>query len=298
MTTDDAFREHRIDTADGVTLYCRDYGPADTASTPVLCLHGLTRNSADFHDLACHLAADTAARRRVLAPDMRGRGRSEYDAQWQRYHPLTYRDDVFALIDRLRVERVVVIGTSMGGLIAMLMAEARPATLAGVVLNDVGPEIAPEGLARILTYVGQLPPVPDWNAAAAQDRSVFEQALPDFDDDDWLAHARLGYTEDPDGSVRLAADPNVGRALREVGGALDDPWDLFRGLRPIPTLAMRGALSDILSPDILQRMRDQHPAMVTATIARRGHVPLLDEADSLDAIDAFLAQIDREEHAD
>ncbi len=291
MTTSDAYREHYLDTADGVSMYCRDYGPMETAHTPVLCLHGLTRNSADFHDLARHLARAVPAPRRVLAPDLRGRGRSDYDPHWRRYRPLTYRDDILTLLDRFGLPRVVAIGTSLGGLIAMLLAETRPDVLAGVVLNDVGPEIAPEGLARILTYVGELPPVPDWAAAAAQDRSVFEHAMPDFDDDDWLAHARLGYTRDANGSVRLAADPNIGRALREVGGTLDDPWALFKGLAPLPTLTLRGELSDILSQDILDRMVTAHPAMRTATIAGRGHVPLLNEVDSLAAIDDFLAQI-------
>lgn len=287
MATTDEFREHHIDMPDGVTLYVREYGPSRDTRPTILCLHGLTRNSADFHGLARHLAR----RYRVIAPDMRGRGHSQYDPQWQRYRPETYRDDVVHLLGALGLKRVAIVGTSLGGLIAMLLARARPQMLLAVILNDVGPEIAPEGLQRILTYVGRLPPVADWQEATGQNRGIFEHALPDFDDDEWLAHTRLAYRDDPDGGVCLSADPNIGRALREVGGALEDPWELFRALRPIPTLTMRGELSDILSVEIFDRMQAEHPDMVRATIPNRGHVPMLDEPESLAAIDSFLAGV-------
>ena len=149
-------------------IHYRDYPCSNGGADPVLCLHGLTRNCRDFHNLALWLQD----RHRVIAPDMRGRGLSEYDPQWRRYQPSTYVEDVFQLLELLGLQRVVVIGTSLGGLMAMLMAHRRPEFLSAVVLNDVGPELAPEGIARIMTYVGVQPSVTNWKEAADQCRQA------------------------------------------------------------------------------------------------------------------------------
>jgi pimeloyl-ACP methyl ester carboxylesterase len=268
---------------DGLRLHYRDYAP-DRDSTPVLCLPGLTRNCRDFEDLAPHLAE----RRRVLAPDLRGRGLSEYDPEWRHYHPGTYVGDVIRLLDTAGIERVVLIGTSLGGLIAMALAARDRGRLAAVVMNDVGPEIAPEGLARIQAYTGKLPPVSSWAEAAAQAKAVYGKWLPGLGDADWERLARRGFREGAGGAPELDMDPNIGRAVREVGPQTGDPWALFDALGDLPVLVLRGAMSDILSRDILERMHARKPDLESVEVANRGHVPLLDEPDALEAIDRFL----------
>ncbi len=271
---------------DGLRLFYREF-PCHTDHAPVICLPGLTRNSRDFEDLNPHLAET----RRVLSPDLRGRGLSDYDPQWRNYHPLTYVDDTFALMDHAGIDQAVLVGTSLGGLISMIMAEQQPQRIAGIVLNDVGPEIAPEGLARVVKYAGKLQPVNSWDHAVEQARAVYGLALPGLSDADWQRMARRAYRADDNGIPMLDADPQIGVALRELGPTGPDPWETFDHLGDMPVLLLRGATSDILSRDIVARMRDHKPDLEVVEIPDRGHVPLLNEAESLRAIDGFLAQL-------
>jgi len=276
-----SYRSH-----DGLELFYRDFAP-DSPGVPVLCLPGLTRNSRDFEDLGLHLSAT----RRVLAPDLRGRGFSQHDPDWRNYHPGTYVRDVLTLLDLLRIERVIIIGTSLGGLIAMAMALRDPTRLRGVVLNDVGPEIAPEGLARIRKYTGRLPPVADWNEAIAQTREVYGAALPGLSADDWRKMARRAYRESDDGIPRLDIDPGIGEAVRVVGPQTLDPWQAFDALRETPLLVLRGAMSDILSEATLKRMQERNPDLTAVTVPDRGHVPLLNEPECISAIENFIRSL-------
>src|SRR6056297_3115409 len=174
----------------GLRLYARDYpGPASSGLPPVLCMHGLSRNSADFEGLACTLAAE----RRVIVAEQRGRGRSDYDSNPANYTPVTYVADMFHLLDTLRLDRAIIIGTSLGGLMAFIMAGQQPARIAGMVINDIGPEVDPSGLARIQRYVGKVEPARDWQEAAARVREINAAAFPDYTDDDWLRFARDLY---------------------------------------------------------------------------------------------------------
>jgi pimeloyl-ACP methyl ester carboxylesterase len=267
-------------------LYYREYPVPGTDRLPVVCLPGLTRNSRDFESLALRMQR---AGRRVLAPDLRGRGRSQYDPNWTNYHPGTYLGDIEALQAAADAERVVVVGTSLGGILAMLIAATRPTAIAGAVLNDVGPEIAPEGLQRISKYVGRAAPVASWEEAAAQTRATYELALPDLTDEEWLAYARRSYVE-VEGQLRLAMDPMIGEAVRAApAGAAPDLWPVFGALTPLPALALRGEFSDILSEGTFERMGREKPDLRRVTVRRRGHVPLLDEPECVDAIDEFLA---------
>ncbi len=281
------FSEKSFSSRDGLQIYYRDYA-GDNGKAPVLCLHGLTRNSRDFAALAEHIAPA----RRVLVPDQRGRGRSQYDSNWLNYHPGTYIEDMWTLMRELAVGRVIVIGTSLGGLMAMLMAAARPQALAGVVLNDIGPEIDPAGVARIQSYAGRLPPVRNWDDAAAQMKMTFALAFPDYDEQKWQEFARNSFDEGDDGVPRLAADPKIGDAIRSIPappGAVQRLWLAFGQLRNMPVLALRGAHSDLLSAATFERMQQEVPGLVAVTVPNRGHAPQLDEPDSLRAIDTFLA---------
>ncbi len=280
--------EHFVTLRDGLRLYCREYGAAHRHGPAVLCLPGLTRNSRDFEPLA----RDLSNRWRVLTPDLRGRGRSDYDPQWQNYQPLTYVGDVGELLQQRGAARVVVIGTSLGGLIAMLMSAMNPAALAGVVLNDVGPEIDPAGLLRIAGYVGKLPPVHTWADAAAQARLVNGASLPDFTDDDWDRFARAAYRDDGEGRPVLDMDPKIGDAMREApAGAAPDLWPLFGLLAKVPTLAIRGETSDILSAATFATMLERKPDLRTLRVPSRGHAPTLDEPVCRATIRAFLESI-------
>jgi len=274
--------------ADGLRLYYRDY-PAEAAGrTPVLCLPGLTRNSRDFESIALRIRRS----RRVLCADLRGRGLSQHDPNWKNYHPGTYVGDIALLLKDAGVSKVTILGTSLGGILAMVVAATTPQVLAGVILNDVGPEVAAEGLQRISTYVGKSAPVGSWAEAAAQASNTYGLAWPDATDADWLGFAKRSYTE-VDGVPRLAMDPMIGEAVRAApAGAAPDLWPVFGALKPIPTLALRGALSDVLSEGTFDRMAREKPDLVRVTVAQRGHPPMLDEPDSVAAIESFLARLD------
>lgn len=268
---------------DGLRLHYRDYGDPQSSGTPVLCLTGLTRNSRDYHELATRLC--TA--RRVICPDYRGRGRSAYDPDWRNYHPRSYVGDVLQLLIAANLHRVIVIGTSLGGLIAMALAVARPAALAGVVLNDVGPVIDQTGLDRIRLYIGRDHPQEDWAGAVAFVKQTLA-SLGEKSDADWRRIAEGTFREGPDGKLHVDWDVALARPLQRMA-VIPDLWPLFRALRPIPTLAFRGALSDLLTVDTFDRMQREHPALLQVTVAGVGHTPTLDEPESRHALDAFLA---------
>lgn len=282
------FREVYYPSADGLRLYARVYEQAGIGASTVLCLPGLTRNSRDFEALAPHLAR----RYRVLCPDLRGRGYSQRDPSYRSYQPAAYLADILALLETLSVPRVAIIGTSLGGLLALMLASSGQDLVAGIVLNDIGPEIDPAGLARIRGYVGQLPAVRTWAEAVAQLQEVYSHEWPDLDPAAWLRLARRSYREDASGKPVLDCDPGVGDALRSAPAQPPDLWPLWAALGPVPALAIRGELSDILSTATFERMQYEKGDLVRQTVARRGHVPLLDEPDCLPAIDAFLARLD------
>lgn len=285
--TDLAWQDRYFESSDGLRLYYRDYPAAEPGRLPVLCLPGLTRNCRDFESTALRLQRT----RRVLSPDLRGRGRSQYDPQWRNYHPGTYVADLARLLADAGVERVVLLGTSLGGILSMILSATAPRVPAAVILNDIGPEVAPEGLQRIAAYVGRSGPVRSWQEAAAQMRATYGLAMPDAGDDDWLAFARRSYTE-VDGVPSLDVDPGVGEAVRAApSGAAPDLWPLFAALKAVPTLAIRGELSDVLSVATFDRMAAEKPDLQRLTVARRGHPPLLDEPECIASIDRFLAAL-------
>ena len=268
-------------------LFYREFGNPGAMRATALCLPGFTRNSKDFVELAVHLSAH----RRVLCPDLRGRGQSDYDLDVERYHPHVYLEDIWELLAVTDTQRVIVIGTSLGGLLAMMMAAARPQAVAGVVLNDVGPEIAPEGLARISAYIGRLPDVRTWPEALAQSKAVYELALPNLTDADWEHFTRCQYAEDADGVVRRQYDPKLGDALRRIGGVSVDVWELFGALTAVPTLAFRGGISDILSPSVFEKMAHVKTDLVRVVVPNRGHVPLLNEPECRAALERFFTVV-------
>jgi pimeloyl-ACP methyl ester carboxylesterase len=273
--------------ADGLKLYCRTYPAGRHAGVHALCLPGLTRNSRDFAALARHLQAQ----REVLSPDLRGRGLSQWDEDSSHYQLRNYVEDMWTLLASRNVDRVVVVGTSLGALMGMFMAATSPAKIAGVVLNDAGPELDPRGLHRIAGYVGKLPPVSSWAEAAAQAKSVHGAAAPDLSDQDWLDFAQRTYRENAQGVPVPDMDPRISDAFRNPPTSPADMWPLYAQTKSVPLLVIRGALSDLLSAATVERMVRERPDLQSVTVPNRGHAPLLDEPECIAAIDGFLARL-------
>jgi pimeloyl-ACP methyl ester carboxylesterase len=278
--------DYFYDGADGLRLYCALYSARRSGGLPVLCLPGLTRNSRDFVALATRVSE----LHDVLTADLRGRGRSAWDPDSSHYQLTTYVQDAFTLLQSRRVSRVVVIGTSLGGLMAMVMAAMKPTLIAAVVLNDAGPEVDPAGLRRIASYAGKLPRVSSWLEAASQAKSVYGSALPGLSDAQWLEYARQGYRGDVAGAPISDMDPKIAQAFTIPATGPADLWPLYAQINATPMLVIRGALSDILSETTVARMAREKPDLQHVTVPNRGHAPLLNEAESLTAIDDFLAR--------
>lgn len=287
------FEERIIATVDGLALYARDYPPLDPQTgLPVICLHGLTRNSRDFDSIAPRIAA---LGRRVIAPDMRGRGRSANDPDPAHYVPAVYAQDVTAMMDKLGVPRAVFIGTSMGGIISMVVSALAADRVAAVVLNDIGTTLSGEGLKRISGYVGRAKQASSWHEAAANARSVNSAIYPGRSDDDlfWLDFARRTCRERDDGVIEADYDPHIALAFAEAGDAPPaDLTPLFQTLAKKPVLSVRGAISDLLSAETVSAMRGSKPDLFSVEIANVGHAPTLEEPEAWDAVLDFLARVE------
>jgi pimeloyl-ACP methyl ester carboxylesterase len=286
------FVERRWKSPDGLDLFARDYAPGPgAAKTPVIAIHGLTRNSADFQAIAPLLAQSG---RRVLAVDVRGRGLSDRAPDPMTYTPEVYARDVLALMDQAAIDRAIFVGTSMGGLITLAITALKPKAVVASVLNDIGPEVAPEGLARIAGYSGQPVEIGSWADAAAYARRINAVAFPHYSEADWDAFARRIFRQQPDGEIGLDYDPDISVPIRAAGAKALVPnlWPSFRRLaRKKPTLLVRGATSDLLSRDIADRMRKAAPSMAYVEVPGVGHAPMLDEPEAKAAIFELLAEV-------
>ncbi len=262
--------------SDGKRLYFEDAGTGQ----PLLCLSGLTRNSKDFSFLAPHVTD-----LRMIAMDYRGRGKSDFDPDYMNYSIAREAQDVVELLDHLGLGKVTILGTSRGGLIAMALAASSPERLSGVILNDVGPVIEPAGIARIMDFVGNKPASKTLNQSAAALQSAMEQQFPGVSLKTWRRQAEYQYSETPDG-LDLRYDPALRTALiaQATTGATPDLWALFDALAPIPTGLIRGANSDVLGTTTVSEMKSRKPDLILAEVPDRGHVPFLDEPQSLDVI--------------
>lgn len=280
-----SFSDLYFQTDDGLRLYARDYpGPTDSAPV-VLCLHGLTRTSRDFQDLA----PDLAAHFRVLVPEQRGRGLSDYDRDASRYTIIHYVQDTYRLLQSLEIEHVAVVGTSMGGLMTFALNALYPGLIVRAVINDIGPEIATEGLARIKSYVGLAGPFDDWASATAYLRSISAEIFPHWNEDQWDYFATQTYVERK-GKVVIDYDPRIVEPLKEEGAdtETDTLWSMFGALAAVPTLLVRGALTDLLSERCVAKMRQHHQQFDVLTVPNVGHAPMLNEAGVSAAIQSFL----------
>lgn len=289
--TGQAWQDGTWETADGLTLHYRDYaGPANRPA--ILCLPGLTRNARDFEDLAQAFSGPRAGQWRVIAVDLRGRGDSDYARDTTTYVPMTYVGDIAALLDQLGIDKVVAVGTSLGGIVAVLLANVLPDRFAGIVINDIGPVIDPKGLARIRDHVGQGRNFPTWMHAARHLQETMGAIYPDNAISDWLRLAKRLMTLTNSGRIGYDYDMRIAEPFVAAGDEpVADLWPAFRALPQVPRLVLRGALSDILSAATLKAMERKIDGLQVVTIARTGHAPTLDEPAARAAITKLLAQV-------
>ena len=287
------FEDRYWSSRDGLKLHFRDYPAQQDAGgpalAPVLCLHGLTRNARDFDTIAPHLAET----RRVICPDMRGRGDSEYAKDSASYTPVQYADDLLELIAQEGIERFVAIGTSLGGLLTMGLATVIPEKIAGAVINDVGPALRRDGLERIKEYVGQGRSFPTWVHAAREIEKTHSGAHPDQPLDFWIGMAKRIMALTSNGRIVFDYDMKIAEPFMDFDvDNQPDLWPAWEALAGRPVLVLRGALSDLLSAETMDEMVRRLPGTQALTLDNVGHAPTLDEPEAVAAIDRLLARVD------
>ncbi|HEX8668315.1 MAG TPA: alpha/beta hydrolase [Allosphingosinicella sp.] len=273
--------------SDGLRLHYRDYaGPAERP--PILCIPGLTRNARDFEGMAARLAGEW----RLICVDLRGRGQSDYARDPMSYVPLTYVQDLEALVAALEQRRFVLFGTSLGGILTMLLAMNGAGRIAGVLLNDVGPVLEPAGLDKIRSYLGRSQSFPTWLHAARCLREGQSGRYPEWGLEEWLVYAKRLCRLTPGGRIVFDYDMRIAEPFRAPGGESGgDLWRAFRALAGVPALVVRGELSDLLSAATVEAMREAVPDVETVTVPRVGHAPTLEEPQAAAAIDRLLARV-------
>jgi pimeloyl-ACP methyl ester carboxylesterase len=276
---------------DGLNLHFRDYRGegAGEGRVPVVCLHGLTRNARDFEELAEHIAPS----RRVLCPEMRGRGDSEYSKEPATYNPAQYVEDLLLLLEQEKIERFFAIGTSLGGLMTMAIAAVQPDRIAGAVINDIGPRIEASGLARIKDYVGQGRNYPTWVHAARALEEVQSDAYPGRDLNFWIGMAKRLMTVSGNGRIVYDYDMKIAEPFMAFEAeTMPDLWPAAEALSGKPVLVVRGGRSDLFSPSTMREMVERIEGATGLTLPDVGHAPLLTEPECIEAIDRLLASID------
>ncbi|HWI84826.1 MAG TPA: alpha/beta hydrolase [Sphingomonas sp.] len=287
---DPAYEDRYWYSADGLRLHFRDY-PGDADKAPVLCIPGLTRNARDFEGVAARLAGG----RRAIAVDLRGRGLSEYAPDPTTYIPAVYLQDILALIATEGLPPLVILGTSLGGLIAMLLGLAARPALAGVLLNDIGPELGASGIARIRSYVGNDTRFETWSEAAGAIAANQQGAFPDYSDEHWEMLAHRLCREDADGTIRFDYDMAIAQAFKSPPAQpAFDMWPAYETFAGLPAALIRGERSDVLDAATASEMARRLPEVDFVTLPRIGHAPTLEEPEAVAAIDRLLDAVDRE----
>ena len=285
--TGQGFSSHFISAQDGLVLHLRSYGDDASPLTPVVCLPGLARTGGDFDALALALAA---AGRRVVALDYRGRGLSQWDANPAHYDVMTENADIQAVLAAAGIEQAVFVGTSRGGIHTMVLSATRPRLIKAAVLNDIGPVIESKGLARIKGYVGKLPQPRNWADATDLIKRLASAQFTGLSEAEWDEFARLTFVE-TNGALAARYDPALSKGLAaiDLSAKIPDLWPQFDGLKHVPLLVIRGANSDLLSPETLAAMAARHPRCETFSVPGQGHAPLLLDTPSIERIAAFVA---------
>jgi pimeloyl-ACP methyl ester carboxylesterase len=277
------------ESGDGLKLHYRDYAGGGAGRPPILCLPGLTRNARDFEGVAERLAGEW----RLICVELRGRGESAYARDPMSYVPATYVQDMEALIAALGLERFVLFGTSLGGLITMLLAASGKERIAGALLNDIGPAVETRGLDHIRSYVGRSQNWPTWLHAARFLAEAQADRYPGWKLDQWLVYAKRLCKLTPAGRIVFDYDMRIAEPFKAPGGdGSFDLWPAFRALSGIPSLVVHGEISDLLSAETVARMEAEVPDMESVTVPDVGHAPTLDEPEAQAAIDRLLERVE------
>ena len=293
MPADDEGRVVRFTAQNGMTLAARVFGVHHPDRIPILCLPGLSRNSKDFIGLGSFFSKSSQPARQVVALDYRGRGRSDSDPDWTRYSPLIEARDVLAAAEALGLHKAAIVGTSRGGIIAMILGALRPGIMAGIVLNDIGPVIEGTGLARIKAYLSGASAPKNLDEAVQRLQRALGAQFSSLEEADWQAMADAIYVESENG-LRLDFDPGLIKSVNAIDleSAIPTLWPQFESLRGHPVLSIRGENSDILSEATVKAMMQRHPNLETVTVAGQGHAPLLRDSSTLNRISAFALRCD------
>ncbi|GLR48710.1 alpha/beta fold hydrolase [Sphingomonas astaxanthinifaciens] len=283
-----SFEDRSYNSADGLRLHYRDYAGGDPDQPPILCLPGLTRNCRDFEPVADRFAGEW----RVLSLDFRGRGQSAADPDPSHYMPATYARDVLKLLDQLGIADAVFVGTSLGGLVTMLIGAMEEERIAGALLNDIGPEVSPQGIERIRNYVGK---AADWPSFAAAGAAFAERAgdvYPHWGAAEWERFARRTCREEG-GAVVLDYDMAIAQPFAQANEATQpNLWPWLDHLKDKPVTILRGALSDLFDAPVAERMvRELGPNAELVTVPDVGHAPSFDEPESIAAVERLLARV-------
>lgn len=278
---------------DGLRLHGRLYGQAASGRLPVVCLPGLARTSADFHELATALSTHRARPRPVLAMDYRGRGRSDYDRDPRNYDPRIELQDVQDVLTAAGVHAAVFVGTSRGGILTMGLSALRPAAIRGAVLNDIGGVIEGKGLVRIKGYIGKLPAPRDCAEAAQILKRLASQQFTRLSEDDWRTFARRTFKQTPRG-LAPDYDPALMASLQayDLEKPLPVLWPYFDGLRGVPVLSIRGENSDLFSEATQAEMARRHPLCEPYVVVGEGHAPLLTDRATIQKIVGFVHKVE------
>ncbi|WP_340589380.1 alpha/beta hydrolase [Erythrobacter alti] len=284
-TQQKSWQDKTWESADGLTLHYRDY-PGRDDRPPILCIPGLTRTVRDFEPVADAFAGDW----RVIVVNLRGRGESDYSKDPQTYKPSTYVEDILALLEQEGLDKVVALGTSLGGIVSMLMAFQHPGRFAGVVLNDIGPHVEQLGLDRIKDYVGHGGSFPTWMHAARALQETSDYVYPGYKMRDWLRLAKRLMVVGNSGRISFDYDMKIAEPLAAEQES-PDMWPLFDALAGIPVMVLRGELSDLLSTQTVEKMQSRMPALEAVTVPGVGHVPTLEEPAAQAAIARLLEKV-------
>ncbi|MEH6790792.1 alpha/beta fold hydrolase [Parasphingorhabdus sp.] len=287
MSDQKSYQDIYWESDDGLKLHAWDY-PSDSGKTPVICIPGLTRNARDFQ----HLGTIFHGERRILMLDLRGRGASEYAKDSSTYNPRQYVSDVVMLMDEMKIDKAIFIGTSLGGIVTMLLAKTDPQRVAAAVLNDIGPELDQTGLDRIASNVGQGRSFDTWAHAGRDLAENNGDIFPDFTLRDWIVFAKKVYRMNSSGRIKLDYDMKIAEPFSSKGGGSGALWNALEHMKEIPTLILRGELSDLFSQKIAEKMLETLDKGELVTVPRVGHAPTLEEPASLDAISQLLHRID------
>jgi pimeloyl-ACP methyl ester carboxylesterase len=290
--TDRRFASLFVTAPDGLRLHVRSYGSRVASALPVVCLPGLARTGADFDPLAAAMAGDPAKPRLVLVLDYRGHGQSEHDRNPDNYTLPVALADLSAVLTALETAPALFVGTSYGGLLAMMLAAWRPAAMAGVILNDIGPVTEPQGWVRIKGYVGQLPVPRTFEEGADILRWWFDAQFPKLAPQDWIAFAQGTWCQHG-GRLVPAYDPRLARTLQRADlQHLPTLWNHFDALARVPLMVIRGARSDMLASTTLQAMVSRRDEIEVVVVPDQGHPPFLTERSLIRRITDFVASCD------